>query len=138
MAGGIKGQPRLNRKRYAEATKALKQIIADKSQRPDRRVKCIELLLEIYQRHDTSVRQKVIQGRFEAKKAEAEQLEAEAQAKLGQAASTGTGLKETIDEFLARVKSRTEADALGELIVEDNGTGDAERVRSDEGEDNDG
>jgi hypothetical protein len=49
---------RLNRRRYKEATAALKELIADKKQPPQRRLVAIQTLLGIYDRHDRTERQK--------------------------------------------------------------------------------
>ena len=46
------GTRRLNRRRYRESVNALREIIADKKTPPQRKLKSIELLLSIYDRHD--------------------------------------------------------------------------------------
>lgn len=53
--------PRLNRRRYKEATAALKEIIGDKKQPAQRRLVAIQTLLGIYDRHDRSEKSKMYQ-----------------------------------------------------------------------------
>lgn len=43
---------RLNRRRYREAVACLKELIGDKKQSAQRRLRSVEMLLEIYGRHD--------------------------------------------------------------------------------------
>ena len=119
---------RLNRRRYRECVSALKSIISDPKQSTERRLRSIEVLLSIFDRHDRSEAQKVYQARWQEKRAEAEGLEAEAHAKQTQAQAEGTVVKESVQEFVKRIHARAEANALEGLLTDDTAEG------SDDGE----
>ena len=57
---------RLNRRRYREAVSALKEIIANQKTPAQRRLRAVETLLSIYDRHDRSEERKESRKRSEA------------------------------------------------------------------------
>lgn len=91
------GLRRLNRRRYRESVNVLKEIIADKKAPALRKLRAIDTLLGIYDRHDRTEQQK------EARR----ELAAERAAQASAFAQTGSAIpdpEETTEEFLARLK----------------------------------
>ena len=92
------GLRRLNRRRYRESVNALKQIISDPKTPPVRKLRSIEVLLSIYDRHDRTEQQK--ESRRELAAERAAQSTAEAPVQTGSTPDP----EETTEEFLARLK----------------------------------
>lgn len=91
---------RLNRRRYREAVAALKEIIADKKTPPQRKLRAVETLLGIYDRHDRSETEKARRRAVEAAR-EPGQAETPAPAPVSREAA----LREA-QEFLARMNGK--------------------------------
>lgn len=91
---------RLNRRRYREAVAALKEIIADKKTPPQRKLRAVETLLGIYDRHDRSENEKARRRAAEATR-EPGQAETPAPAPL----TREDALREA-QQFLARVNEK--------------------------------
>lgn len=96
MPTGIR---RLNRRRYRESVAALKDIIRDPKTPPLRKLRAIDTLLSIYDRHD---------------RLEARRRAADAPVEPGQPEGSPEPperIQETSEEFLARITAkRTEED----------------------------
>ncbi len=92
---------RLNRRRYRESVNALKEIIADKKTPPLRKLRAIDTLLSIYDRHDRTETEK-------ARRRAAETAQGDGQPATPSDAPETT--EESVDEFLARIR----ANRLGE------------------------
>jgi hypothetical protein len=98
---------RLNRKRYTIATKALNNMIATEKTGAARRLRAIELLLGLYERHDRyEERRAQVQARKDAGLPE---LPAEAETDVGPGAGTETApasAEAKALEFLEGIKAR--------------------------------
>lgn len=92
------GVRRLNRRRYRESVVALKEIIGDKKTPPQRKIRAIEMLLSIYDRHDRNEERKAAQKRAVGASQDAGQPEGSPEAQ--------ERAQESVEEFLARIAAR--------------------------------
>ncbi|WP_047495874.1 hypothetical protein [Terriglobus sp. TAA 43] len=91
---------RLNRRRYREVVSCLKQIIADEKAPQQRRLRAVELLLGVFERHDKNELRKGSLRRSEDKRDEDDQASPDT---LGGHEES----RETVAAFLARVAGST-------------------------------
>jgi hypothetical protein len=86
---------RLNRRRYREVVATLKEIISDKKAPQQRRLRAVEMLLEVYSKHDRMEERRAAQKRASDAPETPGQPDASTDAE-----ETGD---ESVDAFLARV-----------------------------------
>jgi hypothetical protein len=97
MATGVR---RLNRRRYRESVNALKEIISDKRTPPLRKLRAIDTLLSIYDRHDRNEAAKEARRRAQDTPQGNGQPTTPAEAPESE--------EESVDAFLARIRGSKE------------------------------